>query len=66
MAGGVVAMHLGVDEKTNRLEADFAGWRRRPCPILGVLCVDHEDAVGSSEYTNPAVRGVLMARVGAG
>src|ERR1700730_17407386 len=57
-------MHVRVDQKTNRLGADFPDRRQDFVRYLRVLSIDHEDAIRAGEHTDPATGRVLMARIG--
>ena len=63
IARGVVAMNVGVDEIADRPRADAPDRCQDLVAELGVLRIDHEDAVRSREHADPAAGRILVGRI---
>ena len=63
VAGGMVAMDVGVDQEADRRLADAPDRRQHLVAELGVLGIDHQDAVGAGQHADAAAGGVLVRRI---
>ena len=66
ITGSVIAMDVCIRHKTNRLSADLPDRRQQLLGDLGVLSVDHEDAVRAREHTDEAAGRIRMVHIDIG
>ena len=62
IAARVVRMNVRVHQNSNRCGAEFSNGAENFFGELLVLGIDHQDAVGAKEHSDPAARGIRLQR----